>query len=247
MKMKSLIIDDEALSRTLLRSLLQEYCPQVELIEEASCYEDALELMEKYSPDILFLDIEMPNGDGFEFLHKVNSRKLMTVFVTAYGKYAIDAVREGAVDYLLKPLTGEVLQATVSNAYNRWLKEGLHTYLDVNELNRQIAIHHSRGFKVVSLHDIVRLEADNSYTFFYLIGDSKILVTKSISEAAASLLESQWFFRTHRSHVINFFYLKEYLKEDGGYALMQDGKRVSLSRLKMEEFLDQVNRFTVAV
>lgn len=243
MKLRSFIVDDESLSRSLLQSLLEEYCPEVELVGEADCPEQAIEEIEKKKPDLVFLDIQLPKGSGFDLLQSVQKRTFKTIFVTAHSEYAIRAIREGGSDYILKPIDIDELRAAVARIHTGWIKEDGHKFPESTDLDNNIAVTHSRGFKIVSLRDIVRLEADNNYTFMYLASQPRILITKCITEAGDSLLRSEWFFRTHRSHIINFLHFKEYLKEDGGYAVMQDGKKVSLSRLRLEDFLDMVKRF----
>jgi two-component system, LytTR family, response regulator len=247
MKLRSIIVDDEVLSRSLLHSLLEEYCPEVELLDEAGCPEQALALIAKTKPDLVFLDVEMPAANGFDLLRNLETRTFKTIFITAHSQYAIQAIKEGGSDYILKPVDIDELKAAVARIYTNRIKESIGKFPDVNDLERSIAVNHSRGFRIISLQNIVRLEADNNYTFIYLADQPRILVTRSITETGAALLESQWFFRTHRSHIINFFHFKEYLKEDGGCAVMRDGKKVSLSRLRVEEFLEMVKKFALHI
>jgi two-component system LytT family response regulator len=242
MKLRSFIVDDEVLSRTLLHSLLTEYCPEVELVGEADCADQALPAIEQRKPDLVFLDVEMPMANGFDLLRGIESRSFKTIFVTAHREYAIQAIKAGGSDYILKPIDIDELRSAVSRIFLKW-KTDAHKFSNPEELDQIIAVNHSRGFKIISLRNIVRLEADNNYTYMYLADEPRILVTRSITETGELLMGSEWFFRTHRSHIINFYHFKEYLKEDGGYAVMRDGKKVSLSRLRLEEFFEMVKRF----
>jgi two-component system, LytTR family, response regulator len=243
MKLRSLIVDDEKNSRDLLHSMLNEHCPEIEIVGEADNVSDAGELIGQYRPDLVFLDIQMPGGNGFDLLDDLkNKRHFHTVFVTAYNQYAVKAIKAGADDYILKPVDHEELQESVKRIYQRLMEEKANAGHEEIGADRLI-LPHSRGFKLILTSDIIRLEADNNYTEIFLNGGSRIIASKPIRDFE-NRLDRNIFFRAHKSHIINFAHFREYISEDGcGYALMSDGTRVSISRLKMNDFMEYTARF----
>jgi two-component system, LytTR family, response regulator len=241
MLLRSIVIDDEKMSREVIQTLVTDHCPEVGVVGEADCIEDARGLINEMRPDLIFLDIEMPKSDGFSLLQSLNvDFHFQTIFVTAFNLYTLKAIRYGATDYLLKPIDVNELKIATKKAVSNYLE--LTQNPDILEkLQRKILIPHSKGLKVIRLADIVRLEADNNYTFVYLRDEPRIVASRPIKEFE-NKLDSWWFFRLHKSHIINLYYLKEYLSEDGGCALMGDAKRVPISRLKTDEFLFRLSK-----
>ena len=242
--MKSIIIDDEANSRELLHNMLSAYCPQMEVLAEAGSARQARDMITTLQPDVIFLDIEMPDGNGFELLGSLPpDLDFKTIFVTAFNEYAIQAIKTGATDYLLKPINPRELKSVIEKI------EGLQsikrdkandTLLDEKELAQQLILPHQRGFKVVPARNIIRLEADDNYTQIILADSNKIITPRTLKEFE-NKLTSKWFLRIHRSHIINLYHFKEYLSEDGGYAVMSDNKRLSISKNKSEEFFHYID------
>ena len=256
MKLTSLIVDDERSSREMLSSLLEKHCPEIEVAGTAPSISAARNEVGRLHPDVVFLDIEMPNGSGFDFLESIPHRSFFTVFTTAYSNYALRAIKASAIDYLLKPIEPDDLKNAVRRLVSLYRATGLHAGTDtpykqaletladnlasepqVTRLN----LPHSRGFKVVDIADIVHLAADSNYTTVHLNNNQKVVVSIPLKEFE-EILAGGRFFRTHKSHMINMDYLDEFTTDDGGYAVMRNGARVEISKRKIMEFFQQVDR-----
>lgn len=247
MKIRALIIDDEPKSRENLSFLLREYCPSIELFGEASSPSEGLKLIITTKPDLIFLDIEMQEGSGFELLKALNpSISIEVIFVTAYDKYGIQAAKACAIDYILKPIDIFDLTKAVEKAErqiapkieNRRLKE-LVANIDRKEEEKRIAISLSDKIEFVPLHKIIRLEANGNYTTFHLEGTNKIMASKTLKEFQ-DILEPLNFLRTHQSHLVNLKKIQSYIKSDGGYILMNDGAQIPISRHKKEDVMKRI-------
>ena len=249
MKIKSIIVDDESKSRSNLKQLLAEYCPAVEIVAEADSAAKALSLIAEHQPDLLFLDIEMGELSGFDLLKLLNGKQhFELIFVTAFDKYGIQAVKACAIDYLLKPINILELSNAVNKAIqqigpkkeNERLKE-LVANIDRKDEEQKIAVPLSDKIEFIAVGKIIRLEAEGNYTHFYLEGEKHHLVCKTLKEYQ-ELLESHQFIRTHQSHLINFRKISAYVKTEGGYIAMEDGSQVPISRQKREEVLARILR-----
>lgn len=248
-RMKALIVDDEHHCRHNLAELLAEYCPSVEVIGMAASAAEALTLLEKNNPDILFLDIRMPGKDGFDLLEELPKRSMSVVFTTAHNEYALRALKEGAVDYLEKPISIDELEHCVEKI-ERKAKEGtgqnknvIEEFLRFSNLKEmdKTTIPTSDGFVMVNSSDIVRLEASESYTRIFLITGEKHMSSKNIRVFEQNL-NPQIFFRTHKSHIVNMLYhLRGFSRTDGNVALMSNGNRVPISRRRLTEFLQRAS------
>ena len=245
--LRCLLVDDEKKSRANLRQLLKEYCPQVEVIAEAQSAAEALKLIALLKPDLLFLDIEMGEVSGFDLLKSLNGRQdFEVIFVTAFDRYGIQAVKVCAIDYLLKPINILELSSAVATASkqinpkkeNQRLKE-LIANIDRGEDEQRIAVPLADKIEFVALSKIIRLEAEGNYTHIYLEGNKKHLVCKTLKEYQ-DLLEGYNFLRTQQSHLINFRKISSYVKTEGGYISMEDGSQVPISRQKKEEVLKRI-------
>jgi len=235
--MKAVLIDDERSNLENLRTLLETYCPQVAVMAMAQSVGEAVEAIGRCLPDLLFLDIHMGNKTGFDVLKMLPARNFEIIFVTAYDQYGIQAVKFAALDYLLKPIDIEELRDAVNKAEHKLARQIPTSQLDfllqqlkVPELNAsKIALPMQNEIRYVTLSDIVRCEADNTYTHFFLAGSEKILVSKSLKEYA-DLLRPSGFLRTHQSHLVNPTYVKSWLKEDGGMLLLTSGEKIPISK-----------------
>lgn len=247
MRLKSIIVDDESKSRSNLRHLLQEYCPTIEVAGEAASAHEALKIIKQVVPDLLFLDIEMPSGTGFDLLKSLNgNQNFEVIFVTAFDKYGIEAVKACALDYLLKPLNIFELVAAVEKAQTRLspLKENIQlkelvANMDRREEEKRIALPLADKIAFVPVNKIIRLEADGNYTHFLLEGTKQLLVCKTLKEFD-ELLSGQYFLRTHQSHLVNLRKIASYVKTEGGYILLEDGSQVPVSRQKREEVMKRI-------
>jgi len=249
MHIKCIIVDDEAKSRNNLRNLLHEYCPDIAIEGEAASALEALKLIKHVSPDLVFLDIEMPDGNGFDLLKSLNGNQdFEVIFVTAFDKYGIQAVKACALDYILKPVNIFELTAAVEKAQaqispkkaNLKLNE-LVANMDRREEEKRIALPLADKIEFVSISKIIRMEAEGNYTHFFLEGVKKHLVCKTLKEYH-ELLSEYNFLRTHQSHLINLRKVEAYVKTEGGYILMNDGSQVPISRQKREEVIKTISR-----
>ncbi|MBB5438580.1 two-component system LytT family response regulator [Pedobacter sp. AK017] len=247
MKIKSIIVDDETKSQSNLKQLLAEYCPAVEVIAEANSPTTALPLIAQHKPDLLFLDIEMGKLSGFDLLKILNGQQdFELIFVTAYDKYGIQAVKACALDYLLKPINILELSSAVDKAIkqigpkkeDKRLRE-LVANIDRRDDEQKIAIPLADKIEFITIAKIIRLEAEGNYTHFYLIDNKHHLVCKTLKDYQ-ELLDGHHFIRTHQSHLINFKKISAYVKTDGGYIAMEDGSQVPISRQKKDEVLSRI-------
>ena len=239
----AIIIDDEAKGRLALRQKLQDYCPEIILLGEASNGNEGLSLINRQHPDIVFLDIEMPVMNGFEMLQRIENKNFHLIFTTAYDQYAIKAIKYAAFDYLLKPIDIDELKTTISK-----IKEGGQEdtkkqveflYDNIRHPQKKLhklAIPSLEGLMFYDINDIIHLEASSNYTNIFLANKTKIIASKTLKEFE-ELLPEDIFFRTHHSHLINLDYIKRYVKGDGGQIEMQNGNFVDVSRRKKDEFL----------
>lgn len=247
--MKAIIIDDERKARSVLKILIEENCPKITEIFEAQDLLSGVELIKKEQPNIIFLDIEMPEHSGLEILNFIEKEvfNFEIIFTTAYSEYAIQAFQLAAIDYLLKPVRPNQVKEAVDKAIKFIGSSQINTRLE--ELKKSLAssnfnkigLPFSDGIKFVNFKDIVVLEADGMYTKITTSNTSEILVSKPLKHFV-ELLESQSeFYKPHRSFLINLSYIKEYIKKDGGYIVMDNDKSVSISKDKKEEFLTIVS------
>lgn len=246
MKIKCIIVDDEPKSRNNLRDLIQEYCQQVEVIGEASSAPEALKLIKQQVPDLLFLDIEMPGGSGFDLLKSISTQNFEVIFVTAFDRYGIQAVKFCAIDYILKPIDIFELSKAVEKAQVQILKKKenqrlaeLVANIDRPEEDKRIALPLADKIEFIAIHQIIRLEADSNYTRIFLEGKKEYMVCKTLKEYQ-EILEHHHFLRTHQSHLINCRKIAAYIKTDGGYISMIDGSSIPISRQKREEVLKRI-------
>ncbi|CAH0192395.1 Transcriptional regulatory protein YehT [Pedobacter sp. Bi27] len=235
--MKAILIDDEISNLENLRTLLEKHCPQVSIMATAQNINDAVDIIEKYSPDLVFLDIQMGEQTGFDVLKLLPTRNFEVIFVTAYDQYGIQAVKFAALDYLLKPIDIEELINAVNKAEHKLATQIQNLQLDflLQQLKKpetnisKIALQMQSEIRYVALSEIIRCEADNTYTRFFLSSNEKILVSKSLKEYA-DLLRPSGFLRTHQSHLVNPKYVKSWLKEDGGILLLTSGEKIPVSK-----------------
>ena len=235
--MKAILIDDEKSNLENLAGLLVKYCPDLKLVGMVSNADDGLNLINLHQPDLLFLDIQMGKNSGFDLLAQINNPSFEVIFVTAYDQYGIQAVKFVALDYLLKPInTNELINAVAkaeirikSKKRNEQLSFLLQQIKAPETYAQKIALPQQNEIRYVTVTDIIRCEADNNYTFFYLENGDRILVSKPLKEYS-DLLKPNGFLRTHQSHLINPNFVKSWLKEDGGMLLMKNNDKVAVSK-----------------
>jgi len=244
--MRAVIIDDEKRARTYLRGILEDHFKEISIVGEADGVSTGKELIEINNPDLLFLDVQMQDGTGFDLLSMINRSKFNVIFVSAYDRFAITAIKFSAVDYLLKPVEADDLSLAIEKIKNSKSTDEVQQKLDLllNNINKidKIALPSLNGIEFVKLENIVRCESDNNYTNFYLTSGNKIIVSKTLKEYE-DMLNNKGFFRTHKSHIINLAYIKKYIKGEGGIAIMEDGSEVAVSRRRKEEFMEVLANF----
>jgi len=240
--MKALIVDDEASNRENLQQLLQVYAPDVQVCAVAEDVDTALKAITLHRPELVFLDIQLYDQSGFDLLKQLGEITFEIIFVTAYDQYGIQAVKFAALDYLLKPIDIDELIAAISKArkaINQKQKNERLDYLleylkDDNQTRPRIALPLFGETRYVSINDIVRCEADNTYTRFVLNGGEQVLVSKTLKEYAGMLV-NYGFLRSHQSHLVNTVFIKSWLREDGGSLLLTDGAKIPVSKLNREK------------
>ena len=243
----AIIVEDEKRSQELLEKLIQKNCPDVSVVGLADSVESGVALIRKLKPRLVFLDIEMPDGSGFDVLKAVTDMPFEVIFTTASDRYAINAIKYSALDYLLKPIDGEELQAavqkikekdlSVSNMEN--LRFLLQNFRKNDEQYTRITLPTGNAYEIVNVKDIIRCEADGNYTNFFLADKRKMIVTMGLKHYE-DLLPQGDFFRIHNHHLVNVNHVSRILKEDGGYAIMSDGSKIEISRRKKEGFLSRI-------
>lgn len=241
---RTLIIDDEIKSQTTLQKLLERYCPGVEVIGFAGNVQTGVECIDRLHPDLVFLDISMPDGDGFEVLEKVGKRNFEVVFTTAFNDYAIKAFQFSALHYLLKPINYLELQDAINryqqNHQNIDLNEKIKILYDsLNNQHQKIILPTANGLRIIELKQISHCEADGSYTKFYLVNNESLMVSKALSNFE-EILPADVFCRVHSKHLINLNFVSHYIKGRAGRLVLLDGKEIDVSEGKKAEFIKKL-------
>jgi two-component system LytT family response regulator len=250
-KLKTIVIDDEPDAVDFISSIVREYCTSLELAGKAHNVLSGVKLIKEVNPDLVFLDVEMPNGTGFDLLTHFPEKNFDVIFITAFNHYAIKAIKFSAVDYILKPINitefidavNRVIQKRQTNTFAG--RENFEALLEnIRSVHpTRLVIPTSDGREYLNPHDIIRIEADRSYSWFFINGKRKILVSRHLKEFQ-ELLSDRDFFRPHNSHLINLDFVKKYVRLDGGYIEMTDGSQVPISRNRKDLFLAHMAKFT---
>jgi len=243
--LNTILIDDEQACISSLSLLLKEYCPDVHVTATASTAPQALDLIQRHQPDLIFLDVEMPGMNGFELLQQLKKIPLQVIFTTAHDTYAIQAIKHNAIDYLLKPIDNDELVEAVekvkekisqkSNSISRLLQ-----YLEKERKTNRLAIPHLEEIIFVDINRIIRLNADSNYTHIFTTDHKKYTVAKTLKEYE-QLLDQLNFFRVHHAHLINLSFVERYIKGKGGYVEMTDGQMIEVSQKKKQELLSALS------
>lgn len=240
---KTIIVDDEKGCRDTLQSLLSKF-PEINIVAQASSIVGAQEYIEALNPHLVFLDIEMPGGNGFDLLENINSITFDIIFTTAFDQYAIKAIKYSALDYLLKPIDPDELTASIQRFATKKHDQSIinnqfKTLLsNINEesIHHKIAVPDGEGINFIKVNNIIRFQSEGSYTYMHTSDQPKpILISKPMGDYQ-EMLSSANFVRVHRSHLINLNHVNKYIKGDGSYAVMSDGAKVEVSRRKRTEF-----------
>jgi two-component system LytT family response regulator len=240
MKLRTLIVEDEQTSRDILKRYLEKYCPTVEVLAEAANIDEALVFIRNNELDLLFLDVEMPYGSGFDLLEKLGKTSFEVVFVTAYNQYAIEALNKHASYYLLKPISIDELIKAVDYVSELRTKETelQQTVLkpEIEPAFGKITIPTQDGFEVLEMQEIMYCRADDNYTEIFLSNNHKKLVSKTL-KYFEDILKDNGFARIHKSYLVNVAYIASYKKGKGGTLYLNNGKELSVSASKKAELL----------
>ena len=241
---KAILIDDEIHCVDTLSMQIQEYCPEVYIVEQCTSAKQGLAAAKKYNPDLVFLDIEMPVMNGFEFLEQFPDIPFSVIFTTSYDQYAIKAIRFSALDYLLKPIDPKELITAVRKVQEKRLRpspEQFQMLIDQvhnkgNKITR-VAIPTSEGFELIPVEDIIYLEADDNYTFLFLKNKKKIIACRTLKEVEEQFSDFASFIRVHHSYMVNLNEVTKYVRGEGGYLIMSDNATVNVSRSRKDALM----------
>jgi two-component system LytT family response regulator len=243
---QTLLIDDDQLSRRGLRLILEQNFPEIEIVGEADSVSSGLELINEVEPELVFLDIEMPDGTGFGLLERLPKINFKVVFTTSYSDYAITAFKYSAFDYIVKPVLIENVRSTINRINDipvlrekqrvEVLKKNLNPGVDVEQT---IALPEINGFTIVKVNDIVRCEGERNYSRVFFANGTSVLVSRTLLDFD-NMLVPHGFFRIHRSHLINLKNVNRYLKTDGGMVEMKDKTQLPISPKFKDDFLNRL-------
>ena len=250
----AVLIDDDSNLREGMMGLLELYAPEIKIIGEAEDVETGAAIIEKLHPQVVFLDIMLNDGTGFDILEQLAKRNGKTtshiVFITAHEEYAIKAFRFSALDFLLKPVDPDELQKVIEKIKSILEKNDGYAHIDLLIENirkkvdnfKRIALSTSDGIHVFEVSDIIRCEGEDNYTTFYIKNNKPVIISRTLKEYE-DLLSEYGFERIHQSHLINLAYLKSYIKKDGGYVVMADNTHLPISQRKKERLQELIKAF----
>ena len=233
------IIEDQPANIEILRDLLSRYCPAVEVIAQSGSIAESVDLLTRQQPDILFVDVELSDGDSFEIFDRLPDLRSHLIFVTAHNHYALRALKNSALDYLLKPIVVSELKEAVAKAV-RCIEQAVPALPSASHSLLQegiLALPLLNGFEIVKIADVVRIEADRSYSMLYMLNGGQHLVSRPIADYDR-LLQGQGFFRIHKTHLVNLRHVRRYVRGRGGQVVMADGSTVSVAARKRDAFLE---------
>ncbi|HEY1039758.1 MAG TPA: LytTR family DNA-binding domain-containing protein [Bacteroidia bacterium] len=247
--LKAIIVDDEKISREILNDYVKKYCPDVEVMALAESASHGIEAIKKHKPDVVFLDVEMPKGNGFDMLEQLDEINFETVFVTAFDNYAIQALNHSAAYYILKPVSIDELIAAVEkiklqkaknqpNVHTRILLENIHA---TGVQQQKIVLPLQDGFEVVSMQDIIHCVAHDNFTDFYFVSKQKMMICRTL-KFYEELLSESGFLRVHKSHLINLDHVVKYTRGKGGQVTMSNNDVIDVSPNKKDELMEKFEK-----
>jgi len=241
---RTIIIDDEINAREIIAELLENYCKNVSLIGQADSVESGLKIIRELKPELVFLDIKLSDGTGFDLLRQLENIDFKIIFITAYEEYAIKAFKFSALDYLLKPIDINELIKSINKAEELIQQDNISLKLDtffsnidsISKKTKKIILKTTNNIYLVNINEIIRCESDKNYTHFYFLDKEKIVVSKTLKEYEALLSEYD-FFRVHHSHLINLQCVEKLEKTDNNFVIMKDKSKVPVAFRKKEELM----------
>ena len=247
--MHVVIVDDEAAVRKTIARFLEKDFPEITVAATAGSVEEARRAVEKHRPGLLFLDVELPDGTGFDLLKQMPGDDLRVIFITGHQEYALAAIKVSAVDYILKPVDPDEFRQAVEKALRvidgrteKLKLETLAENLNSRKELKRIILPTADDLHVVEVKNIIRAEADSNYTTFRLSSGKRIMVSKTIKEYD-ELLSGSGMVRVHQSHLVNLAYVDKFVKRDGGYLVLKDGTSVPVSQSLRKKVLEEIKRF----
>jgi len=241
--MKAVIVDDEAAVRNTISTLLKKNFPEINVSAVAGSVGEGYAAVREHQPEILFLDIELPDGLGFDLLKKMTPVHFRTIFITGHQEYALNAIKFSAFDYILKPIDEDELKSAIIKAREMINHEeeqlkmlALSENMQEKKVLKRIILKSAEALQLISVSEIVRAEADSNYTRFHLAGGKHIIVSRTMKEYEA-LLGGTALIRVHQSHIVNMNYIDKFFKHDGGYFLLKDGTTVPVSPVLKQKVL----------
>lgn len=246
----AIIVDDEAHQQEYLSALLASHGPRLQLLNICASVAEALEKIPQHKPDVVFLDVEMPGKTGFDLLREIESIDFEVVFTTAFSKYAVEAFRVAAIDFLLKPLDPAALDATLTRLEERiavksanhgeaLLRNLLSNLKASDYIHQKIALPVTNGLVLVRLSEIIRCQVQGNYTVFFMTNGDQHVVCRTITECESTLMPPK-FRRVHQSHLINMGFMKKFIKGEGGEIELENGHRVPVSRRLRDELMKEI-------
>lgn len=238
------IIDDEPNAIKVLSKFIESYCPSLEVLGTANDIDGGVAVIEDNNPQLVFLDIEMPMGSGFDLLSRLQDRKFHVVFITAYDHYAVQAIKSQAIDYILKPVDIDDLV----DAVNKVTKK-LHEPKSVKEVLRKVTLEENAKLAIPTLYghqfldpeNIIHIRAEGSYSVIYTETEGEIMVSKNL-KSIQNALKQDCFLRVHRSHIVNLDKVKELHKNDGGYLVLKNNDRVEIGASSRPAIMERLNQ-----
>jgi two-component system LytT family response regulator len=233
--MKAIIVDDEPAVRNTISSLLHQSFPEIVISAAEGSVNAGCTAITEHQPDLLFLDVELPDGLGFDLLKKVSPVHFRTIFITGHQEYALDAIKVSAFDYILKPIDTDELKSAIEKAQEVINHEeeqmkllALSENLQGKKVLKRIILKTAEALQLISVSDIIRAEADSNYTHFYLAGGKHVIVSRTIKEYE-TMLAGSGLIRVHQSHLVNLNFVDKFIKRDGGYLQLKDGSSIPVS------------------
>ncbi len=249
MTINAVVIDDETNSRDSLIQMVNMYCPEVSIVGQADGVESGIQCINTHHPDLVFLDIKMADGSGFDLLQQLPSIDFKLIFVTAYEEYAIRAFRYNAIDYINKPIDPDELRNAVEKATTYFNGENMNQTIKLlldsmknksTPLNRKLVLRTINTVHVVEIDRIMHCESDRNYTAFYLVDGEKILISRSMKEFD-ELLEGHGFLRVHNSHLLNLNYLRKFMRDEL-ICVLKDNSTIPVAYRKRDELLEAIKQ-----
>ncbi|NLV19252.1 MAG: response regulator transcription factor [Bacteroidetes bacterium] len=245
--MKAVIVDDELSIHNSIRNILNLKYSDIDLAASAESVKEGVESIIRYKPDLVFLDIEMPDGTGFDLIDRLTPTDFKTIFITAHQEYALDAIKVSALDFILKPFTTEDLCAAIDkaagilNIEEEQLKlKALLENIKNRKSLRRIVLNTADNLHIIELKNIVRAEADSNYTRFILTDGNTIMVSRTIKEFDG-LLSNSGMIRVHQSHLVNISHVDRFVKRDGGYLVLKDNSKIPVSQNMRKQVIHEIS------